>query len=703
LVNAWNTHNSCKYRKLRPEQLAFSEFSLDKTHCILQAPCGWGKTEVAKYIAAHAMCMDDLSNKKIMRAHIFIVPLKHLMKSYSAECNFEHETGLIKFSIPASQRYSVDEKKIAKFKDFIVSKNTHRNNAAILTHQGFCMMWFNLSKQEQKNLLKNTTFYIDECHHLTEPGESDDATRLGKIIDIIMKVNEPTCRIMLMTATLYRGDFKSLLSKENYKKFLPGHGVIPFEDYFKKSGIKHFNYDYIIYNVDAINELITLIKKHPDKKHIIVLPRRGSKGRKRDTHKKYLDALRKVIPPERVLDLINPKFQKEGLGKLKDNPEEYDVVLSCNVFVEGSDWPPASVVHNLSFGNSLLKVNQIIGRVMRIYVGKDCVNIYSYIKTDKGEDLDRRIYTDRFNALMVVILAEDMIKSIKLPELPRFKNYVVRNTIPDAVNAALHEYAVKNGIHIIAEDKDTEMIKIYIDQMTERLFSESKKIKIKGEHLVDIDLIRYFFKTKKDLRDHLRALFIKDIMILSGAPREKIEGITLEFIRGHFDEICEKQMNECANVFGTRSGIETETFKTFRKMIEPFKKEIFVLEGKSCATPITETKKRFPTKTPPISVVDLQDKWVRIIGSNEIGRIISLKPLTVRIYDKAVIDDLKVLCGKYKYCQIHGTWVLKHETKNDCINKRNMRKWKNDKDFGIDKVINESDITFTYPLEEVSL
>lgn len=688
---------------LRKDQLELAESSIDLQNVILQAPCGSGKTIVAKYLAALSMYQDSLKKKDIQHSHIFIVPRTHLIESYSVECSFTHELGTLKFFIPRGQQYGESYRMIRDFKKFINSKEDNKiNSSAILTHQGFCMIWDKLNSRERIKMIRNTTFYVDECHHLTDADDTDEATRIGTIIDIILKANEPSCRMRLMTATLYRGDYKPILSTENFLKFETRH--ILFEDYFKITKIKSFNFNFVLYEDDALNQLISFIKKHIRLKHIIVLPRIGSKGRDKNTHERYIKAIEKIIPAERILDLIDVTQQQKRLIELKENPEKYNVIISCNLFVEGSDWPPASVIHNLSFGDSLLKINQIVGRVMRIYVKKKHVYSYAYIMNYKEEEMSRSVYSDRFNALMVAMVAEDMIKSLKLPDLPR-KKYVVENSLPDFIAIALHEYAVKHGIHLISKKEDTTVIKEYINQVAKRLYSETKVIKKKTERVIDVELIHKYFKSEKKLVEYLRAAFIKDARIGRDAPRERIAEVSIEFIREHFDEICEKEMEECATVFGTKTGIVTDTFKYFRKMIEPFKKEIYVVEAKTKRIISGRKKKRHLKPFIPPKV-ELDKRWVNVKEPNGVttfARVISIKPLTVRLYPDAAIDNRRIISGKYRYYSEHDCWVLRLDSENDCKKRLDTSSWVSDIKFGKDIRIKKSDITFVHPLKEVVL
>ena len=98
--------------------------------------------------------------------------------------------------------------------------------------------------------LQNVSFRIDEAHHLSNVFHEDelelfnhkdrqtiidDATRLGNIVRYILRVDDPTVKLHLTTATFFRGDRKTIISQAFRQQF--AHYYLPWDEYYETLGI----------------------------------------------------------------------------------------------------------------------------------------------------------------------------------------------------------------------------------------------------------------------------------------------------------------------------------------------------------------------------------------------------------------------------------------------------------------------------------
>lgn len=707
--------NESEVIKLHGYQLKLVNDIYGFRYIILVAPCGAGKTIIAKYIAAR----EHAKNREANRAHVFIVPQNHHIDSYSEKSSFTDDGySFMDFNIPSYHRYGsgVEQKPLVVFKEYLKTKNEGKTEYIIMTHAGFCLLWKKLSKIEKNSFVKNTTFYIDECHHLAEDEntpvgvevENDEGTQIGNIFKNIIAMKDPTCRIILMTATLFRGDSKAILSKENMKKFFVAS--VSFEDYFKTTGITSFNYDFVEYEGDSLKALIPLVKKHRDLKQIIVMPRTGSKGRDENTHLEYLKELYKIYGKDRVLDLIDTGSQVKNIKRLKEDPLSFDIILSCNLFVEGSDWPPAEVIHNLSFGPSLLKVRQIVGRIMRGFPGKTAIYAYSYIdKSNKRKK--REIYTDRFNALVSVMIINNMLKKIKLPSLYSKKakkgGSVPGNAdLPENEEINLFKKITSFGLDLLLKcDQNPET---YTDVLANALFYDTK-LKQKRKNLTpDAEALQEYFKDKDTLKHFMQDKFLVLLRILRKASQEEIDEANIGLIREKgFDKIWQKEALACGEVFGTNKGLDHDSFKELREIIKSNEDELVMMDTKIKLIPQKKDPEIVTTlskRASKIEIIPDIGTWVgvKIRGNKLVSRVICQNPLTVRCYKGATIsDNFKARKGIYKFYQKENVWVHNADTENECRTKINSRSWKKDTDFGKDYIIKVTDIEYNYNLKEV--
>lgn len=227
----------------------------DRTLCI--APPGWGKSYLIKFQAV---------SKTSIRKSLILAPFEHLLAGYSRRECLEIE-GDKKYWGSAHQ-YGQGTTKVRFLKDWLLSEPTGESIATACS-AGWVGLWKECSEPEKRKMSENLDIYIDECHHLTEEGDS--ATLLGRTLSEILSYQQGT-GVHLYTATFFRTDKQGIVSKGEYEKFVRYR--VPMDQHFRDIGLTNMTIDFTFYSHDGIlRELAKQIKCYPGESQIVVLPR----------------------------------------------------------------------------------------------------------------------------------------------------------------------------------------------------------------------------------------------------------------------------------------------------------------------------------------------------------------------------------------------------------------------------------------------
>lgn len=530
---------------------------------VVHAAGGSGKTTFAVY---NSIVLKK-SNKEI-RKFVFTAPMTTICDSYAKENNeFLHEGEVERWKarrFGSDQEIGLGYSSASYLKDVLFNKSGPAVSVSV-THAGWIQFWKKLNYREKKRLLQNIVIYIDECHHCKPEDSKGRPTELGIFLKEVLEIDNYSCSLILLTATFFRGDLKDILPKGYEKKFKHYH--LPHKEYMDILKIKYFNFDYVAYDegppYGPLNHIEKTIKKHPDKVHIIALPATGDLYRNEETLDIYIERLKTLFKPDRILDLITPETQDENKRLLIDNPEGYDVAIACRLFIEGTDWPPAAVVHNTNFKRSALMYTQIVARLFRRYenkegVKKDAIWCYTYLQRSCFEGKAREIFSDRLNILFLSILMAGHLDPIQIPLLP---NAPFQKT-HGKKEASLLEIMDKQ----FYEDFMSDIIKEY-DFISSDLRNKSKEImykkikKITEKHYNEDEFLRENVSLS-NLKSAAVCYFYKIFLNVKGDDEEIRKKINISFIReeGNFDKIWEKiDVDSIGSlVYGTKEPIDND-------------------------------------------------------------------------------------------------------------------------------------------------
>lgn len=553
------------------KKLANSKFFL------IKAFCGAGKTTLSVVLALQ----DAVKNG---RKQIFLVPQEHIGDGFATNGKFE-VPGLGIVTLTTPNNFCEDsEKKVDMLinflqrniklseKDFVCDGEYVVDGSdcfAVCTHQAFNMAIAKIKESDFNDACKNISFYVDEAHHVKggEENEKDEKkieesyNRLGSAIYEIMKTADANnTRVGLSTATFFRGDQGVIVKNDYLNKF--DKYELDFLSHFETLNINNVDFKFETYATDPIDQIVENIRKElKNHRHLIVVPTINAKWRKKDADlSKLKSSLNKMLieegenPDEIVLDLVERSTQRQNKAILlkepkeeynKENPSKIKIVITCMLGREGTDWCPCSRLHNASIERTPTIAVQTLGRLFRKFEKKNSVGVtyymekYEKIKTSKTF---REFLTDRVNAVLTLMIIDDMFCPIILPELPP-------SSTPKKTDKKGTKSRESKGIKLsdIFGDKYSKVRDLMLEQLgyaaefneetVEQVIESSlDKLGLSFDDVVQIKkgkIVKY--TTKRDIIDGLKVFLLK---ARSEALRNK--GIDISMIRkAGFDEIVE--------------------------------------------------------------------------------------------------------------------------------------------------------------------
>lgn len=555
-------------KKLRWWQVLAYDKIKDADFGLIVAFCGSGKSVLEVALAIHDVVQSNYQQKQLI-----IVPQQHISRGFTGD----EEREFISIEVDGK----VYDWKIGKdfcgdlnnvivgLRDWLLADPSTLNKGyvnstmiyginAIASHQALGLVWKTLNDVERKKAVHNLTLRVDEAHHISGVFDIDDdlsdfeqeaiveeRTNLGDVCGFIMGCKDKTAKLHLATATPYRGDKGVILSKQVKQKFQTYY--LDWIEHFNTLGIENFNLEYEEYTNDPISILIRNLKTEPNEKHLIVIPSTGTKWRKegKPELEKLLSEIYKVFKEDRILDLVTPSTQDKNKQRLLKEPKfnngksQFDVVVTCMLGREGTDWCPCSRLHNTACENSTTLAIQTLGRPFRRFDGKTEIKVYHYVHEfvkPKNSLSKKELLTDRTNALLVCMQMDEMFKPILIPQLKDTKD---NNGITKSNKSSSH------SPNTLAEVFGDQYSKFRTD-LIEEIESLQDKDSVDIDDVIDDLLKRYKITHNVDnVKDACRAVVLRLV-----SQELKEQGIDATFIRENgFDKIVEKYVSKGSSIF----------------------------------------------------------------------------------------------------------------------------------------------------------
>ena len=422
---------------------------------IINAPTGSGKSTMLSMLAYQRTVSD---NKK---KTIIAVPQTIIGKGFSTKVFKLPDGKVIDWSVGLDLVSDSDDciNQLINFifDDIYYSKEYPFERIAVCSYNVLREAFHKLSDEEKEKYWKNLLICIDETHHLEMNEISDgvyEMNKLSQVIDYSFKNKLNNNEIILVSATMFRGDQKGLISKEmiqesaNYK--------LPFDIYMEEmKHLKSFSYDFIIDTNEYTKDITKCIKNLFDenlKKLFIYIPHTthfmstGNKTRedKKKEIKIILEQLKNVLNGNEIVlnkttgvyhiknsegldykvcdlydeELFNSKT-KDFVNdeKINKNRDSLDCIITMNRAKEGFDWEHANGMIVVGQRNSLTDVIQMVGRLLRDKQGKEKVKALHMLPFSPNQptapNLDNSL-NDFFKAIAISLLMEDVFAPTSL-------------------------------------------------------------------------------------------------------------------------------------------------------------------------------------------------------------------------------------------------------------------------------------------------
>jgi superfamily II DNA or RNA helicase len=612
----------------RKNQIEIMENFYNSKYFQLTQPPGSGKSTIIAYVMSKRL-LDD-PNLKLVIA----VPQTIISKTFGRMI-FNHDGKHIEWDCYHDLCKNVTYSKIEYLINFLKNKEFSQNiktRIAITTHQSFSQAIEKLHNSNN-NIFENTMVVIDESHHIMYD-ENGTSNKIGKFIKHVFN-NKLNTGVWIASATPYRNDNNNMIPKEILDQF--DKHFLPLDKHWEDNikHIKSFAFNFVIYKQNQILNEVKEVFKLGHKKSIIFCPYVGHllNDIDKDIFKRNLiNTIKEEWSDCKILDLVEIDGRNKRKEILNDNKdaEDVDIILTCKIFNEGSDWVHAEQCIDLTPSNYLMVMYQRFGRLWRDYINKYIITYYCFLPFEakfKDED-ERRLHLSKsFNALSAALLLQDIVQPIKYPTTLKgshkekeYFNPFQKAIQDDAKRTEILEKIIKKLLVMksISENPSPQDVKQWI------------KCSLTAENIID---------NQDQIIDYIGLIFRRMSKQTHPKKPDWSNVIDIEsLIESGFDKIWINDIFENLRVFGTNV-CTAETFKEFREIINGKKNNIdyWINYARSIVDPITG---ELPNKMSlPYALVQMMNKYPKEFSEFECKKILNNCEYWVE-YARSIVDPI---------------------------------------------------------------
>jgi superfamily II DNA or RNA helicase len=587
-------------------------------HSFLVAPCGAGKSTLQCALAAY-----EAEHTRFRQRQLIVVPQSHISGGFSkwddgAEVQIRTTWETLTWAIRHDFCNTSSPTIMADLKRWLLRQSDGSGLvSAVTSHAALARLWSELDATERAQAVRNLTIRIDEAHHVngvTEKEGTEESVKLGKICNFVLsRPAADSARLQLTTATPFRGDQTAILDDSIKGRFTTYWR--DWIDHWKTLKIADFRVQFLEYEHEQgpLVDVVQAIASEQDQKHLVIVPSIGQKWRTEDKAGKgqdetgqiraLMDDIRAAWPGVRILDLVTRATQDAHKALLLQEPKKpedgdskFDVVVTCMLGREGTDWCPCSRIHHTSpEGSSSLAV-QTIGRAFRKFVTADNISLKNSVKVDyyvpmlpdpvEGQELDKREFlTDRTNCLLILMQINDMADPILVTAFPKATGKSSRKgKQPEAEGKAVPlDQVLGPAVHQAIHASLVEALAVPLDPASGQTRLEQLQAIVSSvleEQGVDQELLGEEYKLE-DIRDGYAVRAARMI-----SPRLREMGIDVSFIRGDFDKlrILDEELASGSILYGTDE-IAQAQWEELRRLMSSqsdLKAELFTWIAENC-------------------------------------------------------------------------------------------------------------------------
>src|SRR5438876_2080748 len=488
----------------------------DSQFSVLVAPCGSGKSTVQVGLAIEDIV---LSHESILQ--LFVVPQTHIAGTFFQEVGYSLSIKGKTFNVDINPMQNFcDQSSIKRLVALlltdrkVLAQQGMSGLFAITSHHALRLAWARMSAAERKYAIHNLHIRVDEGHHTTM--DEEDSNQIGGICKYVVESGDETAKLTLSTATDFRGDNRDILLPEIKSKFK--YYSLDWLKHWGTLGIKDFSIEMQEFEKVPFEQVAKNVCSEKDRHHYIAVPPKNVKWRSRfDDSSHGVDALIAEIrlgwPECRILNLVEQEERKAKKAALlnepktaKDGDPQFDVVITCYLGREGTDWVPCSRVHVTYIEGSITQAVQTLGRMLRSYDGKtDVVARYYYPAPIFAESMTKQeLLDDRKNALLLMLQWQEMYYPIVFPSRPP------------------HDGTHPKGLKSLMGSKYNEMKDEFIDLAIDNGVMAGSDEDI--DAIISQVLEDYHLPDEENNHDTLRTILLR-------AANPSFKGVNIEFVR----------------------------------------------------------------------------------------------------------------------------------------------------------------------------
>jgi hypothetical protein len=524
----------------RAYQLRFHEEAKNQRRTLLISPTGSGKSIMKIFMAAHEIISSDYGRKQV-----FIVPELLIGNEFTEQKHrkLEIDGEVFNWEITTNCVFN-SYQSVNRIKKFLLDPphpcKSYRKNkvlggvTAVVTYAALRNAWRKMSKDEKKQACKNTSFHVDETHHVAgvSKKESSDLNRLGDFCQFILDHDDPTCGLHLTTASFFRSTGFILDQKQLDKFFTFSVAML---EHWETLNLKELQQNYGSYESaeDLMDQVLKAIEEEPSEPALVYVPRDSSgifKTANKNLWVKELVSKLEVLYPGRVLDLVSSDRQKRDKERFVLADQDFQIVVTCCVGREGADWKALSRIHNTHLDKSVLMSYQKMGRLMRPHENKSTIRITTYIRHFESWDCTPEIIRERlsdiFNAVVVAAMLDDLWFPILMPVVEARVKTTQESVTLSELYGTYRDALIERLVRDVASlpDVSSESIDLIINAIVDDFFQFQ---------LVDVD--------RKDIVDRLRKEVVRRHN--PNDPKLRMDGFLIDFVRKNgWDKVVQEKV-----------------------------------------------------------------------------------------------------------------------------------------------------------------
>lgn len=291
--------------------------------------------------------------------------------------------------------------------DLFYSKYYTNSRICICTNQTLVKAFNSLSDDEKSLHWNNLIILFDEAHHIKMDKKGNEIYEMNELAQVLDYSYDNNNEIVLMTASLFRGDKKGILSDKILNNSLKFN--LSFYEYWAEMKyLECLKYDFVVgvnkYTED-IKDAFSILSEHNLSKQIVFIPMpqarmsTGKDGKYQEIQEiieqkrieldgvikfNTLNGIYHIVNDSgldyKIADLVTESYRDKvekyiEQSDINKNKDAIDCIIAMNKANEGFDWIHADGMVIVGVRHSTTRLFQMIGRLLRDVPNKPIVKV----------------------------------------------------------------------------------------------------------------------------------------------------------------------------------------------------------------------------------------------------------------------------------------------------------------------------------------